>query len=310
MNLERLAYFAAVARHMNFTRAAEECNIAQTAMSRQISMLEDEVGFPLFERNSRSVRFTPAGQVFYKSVDCMLDMYKHSLNQAKNISLGLSGNLHIGIGAYEHVFVSPLIEEFHKMHPSIDVRVSQYPYALLSEKFLSGALDIVFALPVSKEHFSNPGIKATPLFKSKVCVAMRKDHPLAGCTFFPEDGWRTETFATISEERGPTTIHNLYKWSAKDKLSFHQRPIQVIGLNAALTMVEAGLALLCVPDFLGSALSPQLKLLPILGVTAQNFWVFSHENSPNPAVSVFIDGIHSSDTLSKWDASRGLDNGS
>ena len=61
MNLERLAYFAAVARHMNFTRAAEECNIAQTAMSRQISMLEDEVGFPLFERNSRSVRFTPAG---------------------------------------------------------------------------------------------------------------------------------------------------------------------------------------------------------------------------------------------------------
>ena len=69
MKLDRIEIFCAVARNMSFTKAAEECGVAQSAISMQIKALEDELGFPLFERSTRKVSFTDAGQSFY--VDCI-----------------------------------------------------------------------------------------------------------------------------------------------------------------------------------------------------------------------------------------------
>lgn len=56
MNIERFVYFMSVARHMNFTKAAAEHNIAQTAMSRHIAMLENQLDVQLFERDGRGDR--------------------------------------------------------------------------------------------------------------------------------------------------------------------------------------------------------------------------------------------------------------
>lgn len=300
MNLDRLSYFTAVARHMNFTRAAEECGIAQTAMSRQISMLEDEIGFPLFERNNRTVRFTPAGKVFYEGITALLDLYDSTLTKAKNISRGSTGSIHIGIGLYEHTFVSLLVEEFHTLYPSVDVKVSQHNYQNLAERFLSGALDVIFALPISAEYFAGQPVKTTILFDSKVCIAMRKDHPYARYDYFPKDGWNTESFVTVSEEYGPCTIQNLYKEMASSDLRFGKMPLRVTSLDAALLMVEAGLGLLCVPDFMKNHLPPKLTLVPIQDAKPGKFVAISHKIAADPAADLFIKGIHSSDTLSQW----------
>ena len=64
MDLKQLNYFISAAKHENFTRAAQECFIVQTAMTHQIAALEKELGVSLFERNSRRVKLTPAGEVF------------------------------------------------------------------------------------------------------------------------------------------------------------------------------------------------------------------------------------------------------
>ena len=63
MKIEKLYYFLSVAKHLNFTRAAQECHIAQPAISEQISSLEKELGVQLFERGARSIRLTAAGEV-------------------------------------------------------------------------------------------------------------------------------------------------------------------------------------------------------------------------------------------------------
>ena len=63
MKIEKLYYFLSVARHLNFTRAAQECHIAQPAISEQISSLEKELGVQLFERGARSIRLTAAGRI-------------------------------------------------------------------------------------------------------------------------------------------------------------------------------------------------------------------------------------------------------
>ena len=56
MKIEKIGYFLSVAKHLNFTKAAQECHIAQPAISRQMSSLEEELGFALFDRSSRKVR--------------------------------------------------------------------------------------------------------------------------------------------------------------------------------------------------------------------------------------------------------------
>lgn len=64
MDIKQLTYFISAARHENFTRAAQECFIVQTAMTHQMAALERELGVQLFARSNRRVKLTPAGEVF------------------------------------------------------------------------------------------------------------------------------------------------------------------------------------------------------------------------------------------------------
>ena len=66
MSIQRLPVFLSAAEHLNFTRAAEEQCISQTAVSQQIKLLEQELGYALFVRGKRGVSLTPAGEVFYR----------------------------------------------------------------------------------------------------------------------------------------------------------------------------------------------------------------------------------------------------
>ena len=86
MKIEKIGYFLSVAKHLNFTKAAQECHIAQPAISRQMSSLEEELGFALFDRSSRKVRLTPAGQSFYTSMMRFVNDYDNGVEQLRHIS--------------------------------------------------------------------------------------------------------------------------------------------------------------------------------------------------------------------------------
>ena len=83
MKIEKLYYFLSVAKHLNFTRAAQECHIAQPAISEQISSLERELGVQLFERGARSIRLTAAGEVFYQNISRFVQNYEQSLREVR-----------------------------------------------------------------------------------------------------------------------------------------------------------------------------------------------------------------------------------
>lgn len=78
MNIHSLQYFCSVAKHLNFSKAAEECHIAQTAMSRSIAAMEDELGFRLFDRTRHHVELTPAGAYFLKEAAQIVEQYNFS----------------------------------------------------------------------------------------------------------------------------------------------------------------------------------------------------------------------------------------
>ena len=97
MRTAQLEYFKAVARSLNFTRAAEECHVAQPAISQQIRALENELGFDLFIRSTKGVNLTDAGRVYYHETIGVLDALERSVKRARAIADGVAGTLTVGI---------------------------------------------------------------------------------------------------------------------------------------------------------------------------------------------------------------------
>ena len=84
LKIEKLYYFLSVAKHLNFTRAAQECHIAQPAISEQISSLERELGAQASSsRGARSIRLTAAGEVSYEHISRFVQNYEQSLREVR-----------------------------------------------------------------------------------------------------------------------------------------------------------------------------------------------------------------------------------
>lgn len=113
MTIDRLCCFVTAVKHMNFTRAAAELHMAQTAMSRQIAMLESELDCRLFDRSNRTIQLTPAGKCFFDGISPLLKNYDKIVKETQMVGKRLAGELRIGIGQYEQSFVSELVKEFH-----------------------------------------------------------------------------------------------------------------------------------------------------------------------------------------------------
>jgi LysR family transcriptional regulator, glycine cleavage system transcriptional activator len=126
--LSLLQTFAVVARHCSFTRAAHELCLTQSAVSRQIKQLEDELGVSVFKRLNRAVELTPEGQKLFASVDSGLrEIYSglHSLRIGSKVpQVTVSASV-----AFAHYWLMPKLSRFRAIHPEFDLRViaSDFP---------------------------------------------------------------------------------------------------------------------------------------------------------------------------------------
>jgi DNA-binding transcriptional LysR family regulator len=120
--MDALRGFDAAARHLSFTRAAEELHLTQSAMSRQVKSLEDALGVPLFERRHRALLLTDAGQAFHRTVAGVLDTLREAtakLAPAADRTLAVATTI-----SFASLWLVPRLGEFHRAHPDVDVRVS------------------------------------------------------------------------------------------------------------------------------------------------------------------------------------------
>ena len=117
-----LRAFEAVARHLNFRVAAEEMALTQSAVSRQIQSLEDEVGVPLFLRHTRAVELTAAGALLLQAVAQALPRIDAAVRQVRQSA----GRRHVTVttfASFASMWLIPRLEAFQRAFPDIDIRV-------------------------------------------------------------------------------------------------------------------------------------------------------------------------------------------
>lgn len=125
LSLTNLRAFEAVARTLNFGAAAEELHVTQSAVSRQIKGLEDELGAQLFQRGTRHVQVTPDGQTLLRVVEPMLAKLDTSVQHIRRSRSRQRVSV-TTFASFGSLWLLPRIEAFQRSHPDIDIRVSAH----------------------------------------------------------------------------------------------------------------------------------------------------------------------------------------
>jgi DNA-binding transcriptional LysR family regulator len=178
MELRHVRYFATVAELLNFTKAAAKLRVAQPALSRQIHDLEEELGVPLFERNSRFVRLTDAGKAFLTDACELLRRADAAAQTARAFATGERGEIQIGYAPSLTVEVLPLaLRAFERQCPRVRVSLHDLSVQEMLQSLRDGRLDAALTVASSAKHMR--GLAFAKLRDYSVCVAVSRAHRLA-----------------------------------------------------------------------------------------------------------------------------------
>ncbi|MFE7791720.1 LysR family transcriptional regulator [Streptomyces sp. NPDC057460] len=202
MELRHLSAFIAVAEELHFGRAAKRLQMAQPPLSQQIRQLEKELGVQLFERNTRSVRLTSAGESFLQPVRTVLDDLDAAVRAARAAGRGEYGRVTIGFaGASSHETLPLLTRAVRAAHPALELVMKGQTYADVALAGVAdGSLDLGFVrLPVTR-----PGVQYRVIDEEELVCALPSDHPLARLERVPIEVLAQEPFVSFPANTGST----------------------------------------------------------------------------------------------------------
>ncbi|WNI28431.1 LysR family transcriptional regulator [Streptomyces sp. ITFR-6] len=222
MELRHLSAFVAVAEELHFGRAAKRLQMAQPPLSQQIRRLEKELGVQLFERNTRSVRLTGAGESFLQPVRAVLDGLDVAVRAAKAAGRGEYGRVGIGFaGASSHGTLPRLTRAVRAAHPGIELVMTGQTYADVAlARVADGSLDLGFVrLPVTQ-----PGVVHRVIDEEELVCALPSDHPLATRDSVSIEALAGEPFVSFPANAGSTVRDAMV--GACEAAGFNPRVVQ------------------------------------------------------------------------------------
>ncbi|GAA5001537.1 LysR family transcriptional regulator [Actinopolymorpha pittospori] len=193
MELQQMRYVVAVAETNSFTRAAERCLVVQSALSHQVARLERELGARLFERTSRRVQLTPAGEAFLPAARQCLDAAERAAAEVAAAVGEVRGRLAVGlIPTVAAVDIPSTLRDYRRQYPQVRISLRVGSSDDLIEHVKQGALDVAFlGLPTT----AHPqGVAARELARGRLVAVVAPDHPLAEESVVSLRRLSTETF--------------------------------------------------------------------------------------------------------------------
>ena len=185
MTTKQIDYCIELAHTLNFSRAAENMFVSQPTFSYQIRLLEEEIGFTIFDRNGKGASLTPAGSQFVTYLTGMRQEMKRAIEQGQNFSAKYKDNITISLMVRQAVYFLPeAMRLFEEREPGVQI-TPMFQYENGMESFLKNEVDILFAL--KEEARQIPGIAAHSLFESRIYLIAGQDDPLAANNLITEE---------------------------------------------------------------------------------------------------------------------------
>ena len=236
LTLRQLKVFEAVARHLNYTRAAEELHLTQPAVSMQVKQLEESLGVAFFEQLGKRIHLTEAGQEllgYARTITQQLDELEGVLNRMKGLS---GGRLRISVATTANYFIPTLLGSFSRRYPDVTVSLDVTNRETLLRQLTENTVDLV----VMGQPPVEADVKAQIFMDNPLVVVAPPSHPLAKEKKIPLARLQEETF--LVRESGSGTRIAMERF-------FNERGMRLktgmeVGSNEAIKQsVQAGLGL-------------------------------------------------------------------
>ena len=177
MTTKQIDYCIELARTLNFSRAAENQFVSQPTFSYQIRLLEEEIGFALFERSGKGASLTPAGAQFVSFLSGMREDLKRAIEQGQNFSAKYKDTITLSLMVRQAIYFLPeAMRLFDQAAPDVQI-VPKFQYENGLDSFLKGDADILFTLREHTRQLSN--VIVHDLFDSRIYLIAQRDDPLA-----------------------------------------------------------------------------------------------------------------------------------
>ncbi len=281
MTTKQIDYCIALARTLNFSRAAEQMFVSQPTFSYQIRLLEEEIGFTLFERSGKGAALTPAGAQFVSFLSGMREELKRAVEQGQNFSAKYQDSISVSLMVRQAVYFLPeAMRLFAEARPDVQI-TPKFQYENGMDGFLKDETDLLFSLKEHTRHI--PGIVVHELFTSHIYLIARRDDPLAEKYRIAESDLygRTLMVGGGSPAALRTVQHRLL---ATGRIGWFNSPDH----DTTLTNVAAGRGVCLAPGFLNDH-SGQFAWVPFDCKESFSCVLCAHKNDNRPSVGVFLD---------------------
>ncbi len=257
--LNQLRSFVTIANEMSFRRAAKTLNMTQPPLTRQIQLLEREVGVQLFDRTGRAIRLTVGGQRFLSEAEDLLRRAEDAALSARRADSGLEGSLVLGFIPIAALGLLPqIIETVRQISPGIDLVLQEMSTVDQAEALPTGRIDIGLMRP-PRDHSR---LQLTQIAREPFAVAIHRNHPLATQKRFNLQDLDGQDFIMYSPSCGAYGYEILNGLFSRHNI--HPNIIQLIGNSITiLSLVNAGEGLALVPEFSHQTILPNVLLKPV-----------------------------------------------
>ena len=286
MNLSRIEYFLAAAEYLNFTTAAKALYITQPSLSKQIALLEDELGVQLFVRKPRDLQLTPAGKLLQYEFNKLMPEIDSITEKVKRLNNEKCEMLYIG--CVETVFLGEtatnIISDFSTNESDVEMFIERHNFGSLHNKIINGSIDAAFTF--STQIGKMKDIMCVDIEQRRRYIIMSKKHRLASLDDVGIEDLRGETFVLHGQSDPMALCDDILEECGR--LGFYPKIRYAPTVDAILDYLEfAG----CVA-FLDKSITEirfgRLKYYPTAMEKPFNLICIWNKSNRNPALSKFI----------------------
>lgn len=262
--MTKIRYFVEVARCGNFSEAARRLYTAQPNVSKQIAQLEQELDFPLFIRNKRTVKLTAAGELLYDYLKDVPDELSQVIEQAKVLARRDEAHLTIGIleGQEVNSLLLTRLNLARELNPTLEIEMERSSFSNLQSGLRSGRYDLIVTLDfdVSK----NEEFRSCKVYAQPPAIAIHRDHPLAQQSQLTMEQLRDENFVVISPLESPVGYDKLISQCEKSGFTPHvvRKPRS---LESLILCVEMGVGVAILDQGTRLSHDSPVRTIPIPG---------------------------------------------
>lgn len=288
-DLKQLRCFVAVATELNFRRAAKRLNMTQPPLSRQVQLLEHQLGVQLLERSKRSVALTAAGRSFFYEAQNLLERAEQAALMARKITQGEAGSLSLGfVSGAVFEFLPRILAELGREQPDIEINLQEMNTFEQLEALRARRIDLgIVRSPRAASEFKSECLIAEPFV-----LALPRSHPLAA----------QKTLSLEMLDREPFIMYSLSGWQPFYELlsgtfrsaGIEPEVVQYIGSTLTiLSLVNAGVGIALVPRSAASLKLDGLVFREIelgAGVRSELHLIW-RDDSDNPVMPVMLEAM-------------------